>query len=385
MNTPTLSLVVRTPIRLIASITTSDDTATQATWQISKVSNFASTVVDTTATSAWAIAEYAIPAGEETTTYYVRAKVSDGTNESSWSSTLTVAAASTPTTPTIGQLGATPQRIGAYVTNLTGDDASVFQFQFSKSSTFATVAADVTGSLRAEYLVPTADRATTHYVRARAGNLQDVTSGGVEVYSWSAWSSTLEVGNAGQVYDDDIVSVSTGKVTGRYINPVGNGGIPTGTPFGTTPAGLSVSDLAVALTVDNTYSFNLVAVIGYNSATDLRFALDLPKVNEIGTYYTGRWKSASYDSTAKTASAAMTSPNFYHGKSTTGTISIAEVGNSSTTYFMAYIEFVGRVTPSEDGVLSLSFGPDASTTAVTLPHLLHGHINVEDIGTSGGL
>lgn len=227
MNTPTLSLIVRTPIRLIASITASDDTATQATWQISTVSNFASTVVDTTATSAWATVEYAIPAGQETTTYYVRVKVSDGTTESSWSSTLTVTAAPTPTTPTIAQLGATPQRIGVYVSNLAADDASVFEFQFSKSNTFTTVLADVTGGLRAEYLVPSADRATTHYVRARAGNLQDVTSGGTEVYSWSAWSSTLTVTRAGQLASDDISSLASTKVERTVIGASASGGFIT--------------------------------------------------------------------------------------------------------------------------------------------------------------
>lgn len=389
MNTPTLSLVVRTPIRLIASIGVSDDTATQATWQISTVSNFASTVVDTTATSAWATIEYAIPAGQETTTYYVRAKVSDGTTESSWSTTLTVAAAPTPSTPTIAQLGATPQRIGVYVSNLTSDDASVFQYQFSKSSSFATIAETMTGGTRAEYLVPTADRQTTHYIRARAGNLQDVAGGGAEVYSWSSWSSTLTVANAGRIESDDITELAFSKVKravttggGDWIN-VGDLeaflnkwqiGDPTGAYSGYIRSSylfggggyLSVAKSAQSVgttTLTNStalqfsassgtaYRFSLHAVLAWDGASDVKFALSLPSLD-------GGLLNLAYISTTNTTSATLPAPTSYRAGNNFGTIT--ETGASGTRFTHITIEGLLLIPVSGGGTVAFQFAANTN-------------------------
>lgn len=388
MNAPTLSLVVRTPIRLIATMSAADDAATQATWQISTASNFASTVVDSTATSGWATVEYAIPSGQETTTYYVRAKVSDGSTESSWSATLTVTAATTPSTPTIAQLGATPQRIGVYVSNLTADNAGVFQFQFSKSNTFATVLADVTGGTRAEYLVPSADRRTTHYVRARAGNLQDIDSGGSEVYSWSSWSSTLTVsGGAGQVGDDDIASVAIGKVTGRGaigVQPFDGlydptnvyPSVPKNTHISTTNFEDSnlVSDVVGNQT---TYRFHITAAIAYNAQTDLKFKLVAPNSEMYGATYILRYGSGSLTSSAATASSPTTT--FYYGDiHTPPTITVTQSGSSTASEYITFIQFDGTFTAWDAGTFGLAFAANTTPTG-KYPTLVTGQVIVEEV------
>lgn len=304
-------------------------------------------------------------------------------------------------TPVLESKIAPAGHIKLKVTNLSPTDNIVLaEFQVARNNTFTTGLQTIENRVapcEATFAIDATYRRTTHYARVRLTQwvppvLDTDDLAGTE--TTGSWSSTLALSSgADQVVDDDIVTVSSTKVKGRYIGSVnGFSGTPVFQPFGETPAGMQAdSDLTVALVSGRTYKFSLTAVVGYNAATDLRFTVQYPTVNEIGTYYAGRWKSASYNSASGVATATMVSPVFYHGKATvtdgsgTGGISITEAGSSSTNYFVAYFEFAGRLSPSENGDLALAYGPDVSTTGVKQPWLLHGHLEVEDVTTTGTL
>lgn len=298
-------------------------------------------------------------------------------------------------TPTLVSKTAPAGHLKLKVTNLTPDDRiALAEFQIARNNTFTTGLETIevrTAPCEATFAIDTTYRRTTHYARVRLTQwnppvLDTDDLAGTE--TTGSWSSTLTLSNgADQVVDDDITSLASTKVTGRAaLAANGQTQSQQSTPSGTTnPSLAQFAPLSESLVSGKTYKFQLIAVVGYNAATDLRFALDLPSLNEVGTYYTGRWGSASYNTTSLTSSGTVGSPTYYHGKSTTGTVSITQSGSSSSNYFTQYIEFAGRLSPSDNGDIAFSFGPDVATTAVILPWVISGHLDVEDITTSGTL
>lgn len=392
LTAPTLALRYNTPYNLLAEASGPFDAEaiSQITWQVSLSSSFA-TVLETV-TDSFAAYTYAISSGNRSANHYVRAKTSDGTLESDWSATLTVIAIAAPSAPTLTLLAGSPQRIAVGTTVPT--TAGYVVMQVSRTANSATRwdsgnivherRTDRMGYTETEYRVPSDQRTTTHYVRGKLGFVADFDPATGEELLWeSAWSSDLTA-SSGLVASDDISEIEFSKVRrsvatggGDWVNVgdleafldlwevgdatgafagyirssalLGAGGYLSVAKSGQSVGTSTLTD-STALQFDassgTAYRFDLNAVINWDGASDMKFALRTPTLD-------GGIINLAYATTTSTTSADLPAPTSYRVGNNFGTIT--QTAATGMRYTHIRINGLLMIPSSGGGTVALQF------------------------------